>query len=527
MRLSWDEIRARAAEFARQWRGEGYERGQTQLFYQAFFEIFGVPVRRVASFERPVRQLGDKRGFIDLFWKGVLLVEQKSAGRDLQRAKTQALDYFPGLQDSELPRYLLLSDFQTFELWDLEEDDTITFNLADLPYHVERFGFIIGVQRRAFRDQDPVNIKASELIGQIYDSIKGWGHPSPDLERLLVRLVFCLFADNTGIFQPRDTFLDFLETRTAEDGTDVGSRFVHLCDVLSTPEDSRSAVLDEDLARFPYVDGDLFSDPMITPSFDSKTRSLLIQACHFDWSKISPAIFGSLFQSVMDRGERRAQGAHYTTEKNILKVIEPLFLDDLRAEFKRIRQRTGSGRVATLKAFHRRLGQMTFLDPACGCGNFLVIAYRELRSLEIDVIREIRAFSTIEEQQEMSFGGPLADRCRPVLRHRDRGLARAHRRDRPVDDGPHHEQPAELGVWRDVCAHPVEGVLGHRSRGRIGDGLARGPEPRALLLCTGESTVRRSQAAERATALAGAAHRRSRRQRRDAGLCLGLVHQGG
>ncbi len=414
MRLSWDEIRARAAEFARQWRGEGYERGQTQLFYQAFFEIFGVPVRRVASFERPVRQLGDKRGFIDLFWKGVLLVEQKSAGRDLQRAKTQALDYFPGLQDSELPRYLLLSDFQTFELWDLDEDDAITFNLADLPHHVERFGFIMGVQRRAFRDQDPVNIKASELIGQIHDSIKGCGHLSPDLERLLVQLVFCLFADNTGIFQPRGIFVDFLETRSAEDGTDVGSRFAHLCNVLNTPEDSRSAVLDEDLARFPYVDGDLFSDPMTTPSFDSETRSLLIQACHFDWSKISPAIFGSLFQSVMDRGERRAQGAHYTTEKNILKVIEPLFLDDLRAEFERIRQRSGGGRLATLKAFHRRLGQMTFLDPACGCGNFLVIAYRELRSLEIDVIREIRAFSTIAEQQELYSAGRLrvdVDQC--------------------------------------------------------------------------------------------------------------------
>ena len=236
MRLSWNEVRARAAEFARQWQGEGYERGQTQLFYQAFFDIFGISVRRVASFEEPVRLLGDKRGFIDLFWKGVLLVEQKSAGRDLRQAKTQALDYFPGLKESELPRYLLLSDFQSFELYDLDEDDEIRFKLADLALHVERFGFIMGVQRRTFRDQDPVNIEASELIGQIYDSVKEGGHPSPDIEQIMVRLVFCLFADDTGIFQPRGIFQDYLENRTLPDGTDLGNRFGQICQVLNIPE---------------------------------------------------------------------------------------------------------------------------------------------------------------------------------------------------------------------------------------------------------------------------------------------------
>ncbi len=148
--------------------------------------------------------------------------------------------------------------------------------------------------------------------------------------------------------------------------------------------------VDEDLARFPYVNGDLFSEPLSIPDFDSLMREALIEACHFDWSKVSPAIFGSLFQSVMEPEERRAQGAHYTTERNILKVIEPLFLDDLRAEFEHIRG-LRRGRRARLDAFHRRLGEMTFFDPACGCGNFLIIAYRELRTLEIEVIRELIA----------------------------------------------------------------------------------------------------------------------------------------
>ncbi len=160
--------------------------------------------------------------------------------------------------------------------------------------------------------------------------------------------------------------------------------------MLDTPEDERAATLDEDLARFPYVNGDLFEGHLRTFSFDAAMRGALLDACRFDWSNISPAIFGALFQSVMDPKERRAQGAHYTTEKNILKVIEPLFMDDLRAEFARIRARRGRGRLAALRQFQAKLGGLTFFDPACGCGNFLIIAYRELRSLEIEAIREIR-----------------------------------------------------------------------------------------------------------------------------------------
>ena len=388
MRLSWNEVRARAAAFAGDWRDAAYEKGETQSFYNDFFGIFGVRRRSVARYEEHVKKLDDRSGFIDLFWPGVLLVEQKSAGRDLEKAYGQAGEYFDAVPERERPRYILVSDFRTFELHDLDERETASFALADLSAHVEKFGFVMGVQRRTFRDQDPVNIEAAELVGRLHDMLAAAGYRGHDLERFLVRIVFCLFADDTGIFEPRDIFFEFVETRTAEDGADLGPWLSQLFQVLDTPETGRLATLDEDLARFPYVNGALFDGPLRIPSFDAAMRSALLDACRFDWSNISPAIFGALFQSVMDPKERRAQGAHYTTEKNILKVIEPLFLDDLRADFERLKARRDSRRRPDLLRFQERLGRLNFLDPACGCGNFLIIAYRELRALEIEMLKE-------------------------------------------------------------------------------------------------------------------------------------------
>lgn len=388
MQLSWNEIRARAAAFSQEWADAKYERGETQSFYNDFFEVFGIRRRRVATFEAPVKKLGEKQGFIDLFWKGVLLVEQKSAGRDLTRARDQALDYFPGLKEHELPRYVLTCDFQLLELVDLETGEETRFALADLPQHVERFGFVMGVEKRVFRDQDPVNIIAAELMGKLHDALKASGYDGHPLERLLVRLLFCLFADDTGIFPERGMLEDFVQNRTQPDGSDLGPRLAELFQVLDTPEDRRQSNLDEDLQRFPYVNGELFSEALRIPAFDSKMRDRLLEACGFHWEKISPAIFGALFQSVMNAKERRAKGAHYTTEKNILKVIEPLFLNDLRAEFARLRD-LKRGREAALRAFQDKLAGLNLFDPACGCGNFLIIAYRELRALEIEVLKAL------------------------------------------------------------------------------------------------------------------------------------------
>ena len=391
MRLSWNEIRARAAGFAREWAGETYEKGETQSFYNDFFEIFGVRRRAVARYEEHVRRLDNTSGFIDLFWPGKLLVEQKSAGRDLASAREQAGAYFDALPERDKPRYQLLCDFQTFELLDRSEREETRFALTDLPRHVEKFGFILGVERRTFRDQDPVNIEAAELVGKLRDTLYDVGYRGSDLERFLVRVAFCLFADDTGIFEPRDIFFDFIEGRTSEDGADLGLWIALLFQVLDTPVEQRVATLDEDLARFPYVNGDLFQRTLRIPSFNAEMRAALLDTSRFDWSNISPAIFGALFQSVMDPQQRRSQGAHYTTEKNILKVIEPLFLDELWAEFRRLKARKDGRRASELRKFQKKLGSLRFFDPACGCGNFLVIAYRELRLLELEVLRELRA----------------------------------------------------------------------------------------------------------------------------------------
>ncbi len=239
------------------------------------------------------------------------------------------------------------------------------------------------MKKRNYKEQDPANIKAAELMGKLHDRLKEIGYEGHPLEVYLVRLLFCLFADDTTIFN-KQQFQDFIEQRTSEDGSDLASKLQELFQVLNTPNDKRFKNLDEQLAEFPYVNGKLFEESLPTASFDSKMRTALLDCCHLNWSKISPAIFGSMFQSVMNPTERRNLGAHYTSEKNILKLIKPLFLDDLWKEFESVKDNRNK-----LEEFHKKLSTLKFLDPACGCGNFLVITYRELRLLEIEIIKTI------------------------------------------------------------------------------------------------------------------------------------------
>ena len=315
MRLSTNELRHRAAAFAQNHANATYEKGETQTFYNEFFNIFGVERRQVARYEEHIKKLNNKSGFIDLFWPRVLLIEQKSAGRDLAKAAEQAGEYFDALKDSEKPRFQLVCDFQNFELLDRDTRQSHYFKLAELPNKIELFNFISGREQRTFKDQDPVNIQASELMGTIHDELEASGYKGHDLERFLVRLVFMLFADDTGIFEPRDVLLDLIENRTREDGSDTGLWLAQLFEVLNTPEDSRNKNLDEDLDKFPFVNGDLFAENLRIVPFTAQLRETLWEACRFNWAKVSPAIFGSLFQSVMDAKERRKKGAHYTTEK--------------------------------------------------------------------------------------------------------------------------------------------------------------------------------------------------------------------
>ncbi len=383
MALSWNEIKDRALKFTKEWEGETRERAEKDSFWNDFFDVFGISRRRLATFEEPVKKLNNKQGFIDLFWKGTLLVEHKSKGKNLDAAFEQATDYFHGIKEHELPKYVLVSDFENFKLYDLDIKKEYEFGIKEFYENIKLFGFIAGYQKRTFKDEDPVNIKAAELMGKLHDQLKESGYEGHPLEVFLVRLLFCLFADDTGIFE-KDTFKEFIEVKTNEDGSDLGAWLAQYFQVLNTPTDNRLKNLDEHLVAFPYVNGKLFEEALPIAAFNSRMREILLECSSLDWGKISPAIFGSMFQSVMNPEERRNLGAHYTSEKNILKLIKPLFLDELKAEFQKVKSNKNR-----LNEFHQKLGSLKFLDPACGCGNFLIITYRELRILELEVLKEL------------------------------------------------------------------------------------------------------------------------------------------
>lgn len=395
--LTWPEIRARAAAFAKSWAGVVSERAEAQTFWNEFFEIFGVRRRRVAVYEQSAERFGKKhKGRIDVFWPGTLLAEHKSAGEDLDAAFAQATDYFAGLREEDLPKFVVVSDFRRIRLYDLDEKTHADFALTELPAQIQRFGFIAGFGKVRLRDEPEANIKAVQRLGDLHDALKRnrygldpagrAGHP---LQVFLVRLLFCLFADDTGLFSPKDSFLDLIET-AKDDGSDTGAELAKLFEVLNTPPEQRQASQVEKYAPFPFVNGRLFEERLPIPEFDAEMRRLLLDCCALQWANISPAIFGAMFQKVieLDASDRRRQlGAHYTSEANILKLIGPLFLDGLRAEFARVRDHE-----ERLSAFHRKLPTLHFLDPACGCGNFLVITYRELRRLELDVLQAAHRF---------------------------------------------------------------------------------------------------------------------------------------
>ena len=381
MALSWNEIKDRALNFSKEWADTSNEEADAKPFLVEFFNVFGISSKRVGTFEHRVKKLDEKDGYIDLLWKGTILIEMKSRGKNLDRAYQQAIDYTHGLKQHELPKYILVSDFENFRLFDLEEEKHVEFKLNDLVNNVQHFGYILGYQKKVYKEQDPANIKAAELMGKLHDRLKEIGYTGHPLEVYLVRILFLLFSEDTTIFN-KQQFQDYLEQRTNEDGSDLAAKLQELFQVLNTPKENRFKNLDEQLADFPYVNGKLFEEILPMASFDSKMRQALLDCCYIDWSKISPAIFGSMFQSVMNPTERRNLGAHYTSETNILKLIKPLFLDELWREFESVKDNKNK-----LPEFHKKLSTLKFLDPACGCGNFLVITYRELRLLELEILR--------------------------------------------------------------------------------------------------------------------------------------------
>lgn len=382
MPLSWNEIKSRASHFSNEWKDTKREEADAKPFLIDFLNIFGISQKRVATFEHRVKKIDEASGYIDLLWPGTLLVEMKSRGQDLEKAYTQAKNYCHGLKDHELPKLIMICDFHHFHIY-REDGLNIKFELSQLLENLQVFEELAGYQKRTYHEEDPVNIAAAELMGKLHDQLKDVGYTGTALEAYLVRLLFILFADDTTIFQ-KGIFFDYLEQRTKEDGSDLAMHIDQLFQVLDIPEDKRLTTLDEQLNLFPYVNGSLFSERLPTAAFNSKMRQLLLDCCKLDWGKISPAIFGSLFQSVMDAGERRNLGAHYTSEKNIMKLIKPLFLDELWDEF-----HTAGENHNKLRALHGKISKLRFLDPACGCGNFLITSYKELRLLELAIVEKL------------------------------------------------------------------------------------------------------------------------------------------
>ena len=344
--LSWNEVRDRAIRFSREHAGDRSESADKQTFYNDFFQVFGIPRASVASFEANVRNLQGRFNRIDLLWRRVLMVEHKSFGESLEAAETQALGYIEDMTREgrldEIPRFVLVSDFARFTLFDLEPDEPapatpagrrpssrVSFTLAEFPRVIRAFAFMLGQTRVRLDPEDPANEKAYDRMCALHDALLAGGFTGHELERLLVRVLFCLFAEDTGIFPP-DSFTQFIRTRTREDGSDLGQHLNHLFEVLDTASADRQRGLDDDLDAFPYVNGLLFRERLRTPIASTAMRQSLLYCCEFSWARISPAVFGSLFQGVMEDRARRQQGAHYTSERDIMKVLRSLFLDELR-----------------------------------------------------------------------------------------------------------------------------------------------------------------------------------------------------
>jgi hypothetical protein len=389
--LSKRTLRERAAAFAIKHADDSSEIAERQVFWNDLFGIFGREVKEVGRFERAVKRLSTGRhGWIDLLVPGDMAVEHKSRGENLDHAMTQLFDYLEDLQPAAAPWLVVACDFQTFFWQDLRAGTEGRFILNELPDHIELFWWLAGHGASSvFEDEEEANLVATGYMATLHDAVLASGYDPHALREWLTRILFCLFADDTAVWD-KDAFKSHVFLNTRADGADLGPALAYLFQLLNTRPEELPANLDEDLAAFTYINGDLFATTLPIPSCDEMTRDALLAACKFDWSAISPAIFGSMFQNVMTPAERRHLGAHYTTEENILKTIRPMFVDALDDELAAIRVTSSAQSRAALNAFHDKLARLTFLDPACGCGNFLVIAYREIRRLETEVLRALR-----------------------------------------------------------------------------------------------------------------------------------------
>lgn len=399
------------------------ESSHAQTFWSGLLSCFDIIPERITLFERDaVRASTGGTGSIDVFQSGVFLGEAKSVGRDLNAAYEQALDYLRGgsIAQHEWPKFVIVTDFERVRVVQQTPGGfDITVPLGELADHVDQLIFLAGKEVVTPQDERDASIDAAKIMARLYEAMTGIDADTPVGEEatddpeeedakvqqasvFLTRVLFLLYGDDAGLWR-EDLFYEFILNYTREDGSDLGPQLHALFDTLNTEESRRSPHIPDMIARFPHVNGSLFNDYNPPEYFDPAMREALLDACRFRWTRISPAVFGSMFQLVKSKEARRQAGEHYTSEKNILKTIGPLFLDALRAEADRL-IRNASTTVKALREFRDSLATNIFLDPACGCGNFLVVAYRELRRIETDIIVEIRKR---EGQHGMSFDATL------------------------------------------------------------------------------------------------------------------------
>jgi len=388
-KLNWDEIGEKAIRFSKRWKqyGTGNEKSEGQLFVTEFLRVFGIDW---LTGQGAMEQRIDQEGFSDFIWYGKIIIEMKSRGADpgFKEASAQLARYTQGLTEEQQPALWMACDFDNIRLWNRSANHpAIDFKVSKLRKLKKCFSIIAGHGADViYHDKEGVNRIAAEKMARLHDELKKHGYSGQDLEIYLARLLFCLFANDTDIFD-QDSFQTYIEN-SAENGNDLDARLTQLFQDLDEPIEERipnSYFTDQiDATHFKYINGGLFEKPIRRARFDKKMRQELLDCLDFDWSQIRPAIFGSMFQGVMDRDQRREIGAHYTSEENILKLINPLFMDELRKEFEAIKKNNKE-----LVKFQQKLAKLKFLDPACGCGNFLIIAYRELRRLELEVVKQL------------------------------------------------------------------------------------------------------------------------------------------
>jgi hypothetical protein len=390
MNFITQEMRERAEQFKTEWRGAKDERAEAQTFTNEFFNIFGLVRRDYAQFEKPIQKKNEAgTSFADLFWTGKLIIESKSANKDSnkhwEKTLEQAKEYVEDLFVYQRPQFILLMNFKRFQIHKVNlKGDKVKIEflseikIEDLPDRLEEFSFFPDFAYRLEEDGLILNQQAATRMANLYEAIEHKGYNRNDISVLLARILFCLFAEDTGIFEKK-TFENYINDNTKADN--LGEHLMKIFKTLDTPENKRNN-LSVPLSKFPYVNGGLFDGRLSRiPPTTTATRDALLKCCAYDWSDISPVIFGSLFQAVIHEEDRRSLGAHFTSEKNILRLIRPLFLDNLRAKFEKIKDDKNS-----LEKFRKQINSLTFLDPACGCGNFLVITYRELRLLDMEII---------------------------------------------------------------------------------------------------------------------------------------------